>query len=845
MLKHSLLATLFLIGLHLVPSAALEGADGDSPAHPRASSDLSRGLILECEDREGRRVVFKTAAPHFFLEASASLHPSLSQDFRARFRGLIVVEDGGAYHFDSGGARLDIHGKVVRDGQRLELDAGHHEILVEYRRPRGPAHLQLRWRSEYFGDEPIPSSVFFHRDAELEQSRLIEHGRTLVEDHGCVACHAAPGSRLRVRRGPELTSVAARLNTSWLGHWLAGPMELREQVTMPMISSLRDPRVRRNVIAFLESLVHDTVRPEVFQVTPHSIGRGKDLFDSLGCRSCHHDGHFPLRDLGSKMNVASLAAYLENPEATHPEGWMPSLLLSDVEARQIAAFLGQHRRPELERAFDLNGDAEEGRASLMSSGCLACHRLVHKGEALMNTLAAPPLMELRPGLACLGAGAGPRSPSYPQLDGAERDAISAFLQFYRTQPDVSAAPVYETERQISRLRCTACHELHGEPATEPTRERIPTLSGAGAKLRGEWIDKVLFEDARVHSDLLTRMPRFSGSTLQGLSHGVAAAMGVSWTETPASQKTTAKLSVSQQRGIDFLGRDVQNNGLSCVSCHDFGDFRPLADEKGPQLQQTTSRLRYDWFRRWMLDPGRLVSGTSMPQFFAEGATLDAKTAIPELWAALSMGVRMPKPVGVGAELLDAGVETLPLAGHEAVIQRFPISGASAAAINVGLPRSGKLPPVSYTFDAAVCHVVQIWQGGFLDLRGSLAKNQSYPEVVGEMFYRSDDFPIRLQTVENIPERDFRGYRVVDGLPEFSYEIGNIAVSERVVPNPAAPGVVHEYRIDRLDTDAWFVVDPNQKIKASSTVGPFVDGRLHLPRGTNVRFDIKISPAEEQ
>ena len=114
-----------------------------------------------------------------------------------------------------------------------------------------------------------------------------------------------------------------------------------------------------------------------------------------------------------------------------------------------------------------------------------------------------------------------------------------------------------------------------------------------------------------------------------------------------------------------------------------------------------------------------------------------------------------------------------------------------------------------------------------------------------MFYRSDDFPIRLQTVEKIPERDFRGYRVVDGLPEFSYEIGNIAVSERVVPNPAAPGVVHEYRIDRLATDAWFVVDPNQKIKASSTVGPFVDGRLHLPRGTNVRFDIKISPAEEQ
>ena len=158
MLKPSLLATLFLIGLHLVPSAALEGADGDSPAHPGASSDLSRGLILECEDREGRRVVFKTAAPHFFLEASASLHPSLSHDFRARFRGLIVVEDGGVYHFDSGGARLDIRGKVVRDGQKLELDAGHHEILVEYRPLAGPPDGTSR-ASDHADDFEFPGSA--------------------------------------------------------------------------------------------------------------------------------------------------------------------------------------------------------------------------------------------------------------------------------------------------------------------------------------------------------------------------------------------------------------------------------------------------------------------------------------------------------------------------------------------------------------------------------------------------------------------------------------------------------------------------------------------------------------
>ena len=41
----------------------------------------------------------------------------------------------------------------------VELEAGHYAFRLTVHRPQGAARLQLRWRSEHFGDEPI--SQFF------------------------------------------------------------------------------------------------------------------------------------------------------------------------------------------------------------------------------------------------------------------------------------------------------------------------------------------------------------------------------------------------------------------------------------------------------------------------------------------------------------------------------------------------------------------------------------------------------------------------------------------------------------------------------------------------------------
>ena len=191
------------------------------------------------------------------------------------------------------------------------------------------------------------------------------------------------------------------------------------------------------------------------------------------------------------------------------------------------------------------------------------------------------------------------------------------------------------------------------------------------------------------------------------------------------------------------------------------------------------------------------------------------------------------------------IETFPTPTDTAVVVRFPLPGATAAAIAVGLPRQGKVPGISYCFDAADCRLVYAWQGGFLDLSGSLGKRMEYPRLLGEIFYRATRFPLRIGDRDRIPARRFRGYRMVEGFPEFRYEIDGLDIREHIVPSRSGSGFVHEFRIERVDRSMWFVVDENQAVGWTSTVGEFrrtedgKRGELDIPRGENVRFDVSV------
>ncbi len=830
--------------------AAGAGAGSSADDGGLGSPSSTPGLVGTCGDGQ-RAAVVHAATPDFYLEPGESLHPALEPAFTVEWTGFISILEGGRYEFQSGDAELHLGGRRLTGAVRL--DSGRYPVRILYRRPPGAARLELRWRSDHFAEEPVPSSAFFHagEDEALREQAKVERGRFLIEEYGCINCHVTDSPSLAARRGPDLSRVGARATRSWIYHWLGDPTRFRAGAVMP---AMLDEAGRRNVAAYLATLGSGG-RGESRAASPHEVGKGRELYESIGCHACHDLPELSLAGMGSKTSIAALAAYLMDPGEIDPGGRMPSLLLSEQEAWSLAAYLVQSRRAEFETEMPdpSEADPEDGKRLVRARGCLACHELETPDEPgpLVSVFGAPPLARLRSAGGCLAIEPAPALPRY-RLEDEARIALGAFIDSYRKAPDVSAAPVHTTARRLEQLRCTACHQRDARGPSVPILDRVPTLTGIGAKLKSTWIDEVLVNRRRVRPELHLRMPDYPASLVRPLPAGLAASAGIAPApidDVPRRRGAPGELTAREAVGADMIGSDGSRGGLSCLACHDHGDFRTVADEKGPQMIGTAERLRFDWFRRWMQNPGRIISGTSMPTYFSGLPAEEADEAIARLWAALSLGSDMPRPFGAGIELLAPGGETFPAPVHTAVVVRFPLPGATAAAIAVGLPRQGKSPAISYCFDAAVCRLVYAWQGGFLDLSGSLGKQMEHPRLLGEIFYRTGDFPLRIGEEERVPTRRFHGYRIVDGSPEFRYEADRIDIRERILPARSADGFVHEFRIERVDGRMWFVVDDSQPVRCTSTVGEFRlsrDGRhraLAIPRGRDVRFDVGVIRSE--
>jgi len=802
-----------------------------------ASAAERPGLLASFSSSDGANHVI-VPRPDMALEAGESPHPAIGPRFSALLRGSIAVLEGGEYRFDAGAATIRIDDRVVSD-KPMALVAGKHRLEISIDRRAGPLQIVFRWRSGSFAWEPVPASVLTHGTVgeDVERDLVVEQGRELVESYGCANCHPTARTRLESRRGPDLAAIGSRTSRTWIYHWLERPREFRAGSVMP---SMLDRQGRIDVSAYLSSLRgEETVSPDV---TVHDVSRGRELFASIGCAACHgrdgpavdDAGSLSLAGMGSKMRVGALARYLMDPEAVDPHGPMPSMLLQSLEARQLAAYLVESRKPGFERRVSEldKGDSRRGRQLVDSSGCLACHEI--GGRQTAPRPAARPLEKLEPGLGCLSRSPADGLPRYG-LDTGQRIAIASFLRRLRNRPEPFVAPLHEARRRIARLRCTACHELDGSGPRVAPVDRVPDLDGVGGKLRTYWLREVLSGKARVRPTCRTRMPHFSASVLGSLASDLARLAG----ERPGDDSGAPDIDENERAtGLTLLGTETDRGGLSCISCHDVGDWRPVADEKGPRMLRMARRLRYDWFRRWMEDPARISSGTAMPAYFLGSPASEVEAAVRSLWGALELGERMPRISGVGEPFNVLGQEHLPVAAHEALMMRMYLPDATPSAIAIGLPAQGRILPVSLCFDASECRIAYAWYGGYLDLSPSLGKRADHPRLIGQRFLRMEEFPIRLGERDRIPRRRFRGYRIVDGFPELRYDVDGVAVTELIVPLRDRAGFEQRFRVENVTSKAWLVLGVHDGAWMTTTIGELDGGALEIPAGVSVRFDVR-------
>lgn len=150
------------------------------------AATLSPGLVVQATD--GRRsVVYVASTPNFSLTPRQSIHPQLQPEFKAVWTGFLKVVRAGHYTIH-GGAKIFVNGQAV-PGQDIQLEAGEFPFRLEFERePGAPVRLQLEWQSDFFKREPIPASVFGHREqpAEVALHAKVARGRELLEELNCV-----------------------------------------------------------------------------------------------------------------------------------------------------------------------------------------------------------------------------------------------------------------------------------------------------------------------------------------------------------------------------------------------------------------------------------------------------------------------------------------------------------------------------------------------------------------------------------------------------------------------------------------------------------------------------------
>jgi cytochrome c2 len=195
----------------------------------------------------------------------------------------------------------------------------------------------------------------------LPLAQKIAQGESLFVQMGCHGCHLVEGYGELPKIGPYLRRVAVKTDPSWLVRWVTNPHAFRPTTRMPNFLFKEEEGIA--ITAYLLEASKQEgedwlkTHPEPEGIDPADaalVEKGKTLVESLGCRGCHAFsadqqatvvGHSKkdfapnLSHIAEKTSARWLYYWIKNPRDFSPTTPMPSLRLSDEEARAITSYL--------------------------------------------------------------------------------------------------------------------------------------------------------------------------------------------------------------------------------------------------------------------------------------------------------------------------------------------------------------------------------------------------------------------------------------------------------------------------------------------------------------------------
>jgi cytochrome c2 len=471
---------------------------------------------------------------------------------------------------------------------------------------------------------------------------------------GCAACHHVPDMQTARHDDPQrfpLDAIGGRTTTNYLATVIANPATRYRDGRMPKLPL--DPDVPRHIAAYLElwakpvdlpaadaAPTANELEPMAKQLgvtggDPSSAAIGAAIVRKKGCAQCHEG-------LGESP-VTSVPIDLASRNEPRRAPLTPALSPADGGEGEISAAVAAFARP---------ADSSAPRSpSPPSAGERAGVRGVVDARGAAH---GSPLFR-----GCLSGTALPRF----ELNEEQRQSLLAYTR--GAPQERHPSEFYRRQQRLEHLGCYRCHAAEGDaaaPLEEVARtlwapflarlpyQRTPRLVHPLAKYNRDHLAAAIRDGVSgVRPEWYTyRMPAF-GDQVGEIVRALAETDGeiIDATPVPADAATDPTIAAAGRQLVGFTG-------YSCTSCHSWSQQSSVEVEPGsigPELTSITSRIRRDWFDRWLDNPARSHPATAMPSIFRRGeaavirSVLDGDAARQKdaLWAYLALGKDAPSP----------------------------------------------------------------------------------------------------------------------------------------------------------------------------------------------------------